>query len=595
MTSVSSSSSTVTPSDLAIAGLASGFDWQSLVSQLVQAQRAPETLLENQQTKMQTQNTALGTILTALQTLQADVTTLSSPSFFDSVTATSSDPTLATATAAQGTTPDTYSFDVTQLATASSLQSSPQAAGLNPTDDVSNLTLSSASFATPVTAGTFTVNGHQITIATSDTLQSVFDQISQATDGSVTATYSPASDSANPDTITLSSSSPIVLGSDTDTSNFLQVAKLSNSAEVTNGGTSTITSSGTLGALDVSGAMDQSNLATPINDGGNGDGAFEINGVTINYSASAESIDDVINSINESAAGVVAAYNPVSNQLTLTDQTTGDVGISVQDVTGNFLAATGLAGAKLDPGDNLLYTINNGTQQLSSQNNTISEDSSGLTGVTVTPLATGQFTVTVAPDTSTIASAITKFVTDYNSVQSTIATQIATTTDSSGNVTPGPLTGDMVTEEINENLRNLAGSIVTGISGAVTSLNDLGFASNGQNDSLSTTDTTDLDSALNTDLAGVAALFTNPTNGLAAQFNSLLNDTIGTNGTLVNEQSTLTKESSDITQQISNIETNVQAYQTQLTNEFIAMETAESTTNEEASYLTQAFPSSASA
>ena len=99
MTSVSSSSTTGS-TNLAISGLASGFDWQSLISQLVQVQRAPETLLENQQATMQTQNTALGSIQTALQTLQGDVTTLSNPSFFDSVTATSSDTALATATAA---------------------------------------------------------------------------------------------------------------------------------------------------------------------------------------------------------------------------------------------------------------------------------------------------------------------------------------------------------------------------------------------------------------------------------------------------------------------------------------------------------------
>jgi flagellar hook-associated protein 2 len=207
-------------------------------------------------------------------------------------------------------------------------------------------------------------------------------------------------------------------------------------------------------------------------------------------------------------------------------------------------------------------------------------------------LAKGDFTVTVAPDTSTIASAITKFVTDYNSAQSTIDAQTATTTDSSGNVTPGPLTGDQVAEDLNTHLLNLAASTVSGLSGTVASLNDLGFASNGQNDSLSTTDTTGLDSALNNNLAGVAALFSNPANGLAVQFNSLLNNTIGANGTLVNEQSTLTSESKGMTTQISNIETQVQAYQTQLTNEFIAMETAEEKTNQEQAYLASAFKSS---
>lgn len=577
MTSVSSGSVTGS-TNLAISGLASGFDWQSLVSQLVQVQRAPETLLENQQSRMQTQNTALGSIQTALQTLQNDLTTLSNPSFFDSVAATSSDTTLATATAAQGTAPGAYNFDVTQLATAAALQSSPQATALNSTDDVSKLALSSAPFATPVTAGTFTVNGQQITIATSDTLQSVFSQISTATSGKVTAAYSAANDA-----ITLTSSSPIVLGSAADTSNFLQVAKLSNN------GTGTVTSSGRLGAVNVTGAMNQSNLVNPISDGGSGAGAFEINGVTINFSASADSIDNVISRINQSAAGVVAGYNAVNKQFTLTDKATGDVGISVQDLTGNFLTATGLAGATLARGKNLLYTINNGAP-LYSQTNTISEDSSGVTGLSVTPLAKGLFTVTVAPDTSTIASAITKFVTDYNQAQSTIDTQTAATTDSSGKVTAGPLTGDQVTESLNAQLRNLANSTVTGLSGTLTRLDGLGFTSNGQNDSLSTTDTTSLNSALANNLAGVKALFTSSGTGLAAQFNSLLTDAIGANGTLVNEQTTLTKESKDINTQISNIETQVQAYQAQLTNEFVAMETAESATNEEASYLTRAFP-----
>ncbi len=71
-------------------------------------------------------------------------------------------------------------------------------------------------------------------------------------------------------------------------------------------------------------------------------------------------------------------------------------------------------------------------------------------------------------------------------------------------------------------------------------------------------------------------------------------DTIGTNGTLTTEQSTLTTETSDITTHISDIETQVQAYQSQLTNEFVAMESAEEQTNQEAEYLTRAFPTSTS-
>src|SRR6185503_19385116 len=109
---------------------------------------------------------------------------------------------------------------------------------ISSTNDVSGIVLSSAGFSTAVTAGRFTVNGQQITIETTNSLQDVFMAIETATGGNVTASYDSTTDS-----ITLSSAGQIVLGSATDTSNFLRVAKLYNN------GTGTITSSGSLGGV----------------------------------------------------------------------------------------------------------------------------------------------------------------------------------------------------------------------------------------------------------------------------------------------------------------------------------------------------------
>ena len=61
----------------------------------------------------------------------------------------------------------------------------------------------------------------------------------------------------------------------------------------------------------------------------------------------------------------------------LTNNSTGNMGISVQDVSGNFLAATGLSNGTLTTGQNLTYTLNGGTQTLQSESNTITDDSSG--------------------------------------------------------------------------------------------------------------------------------------------------------------------------------------------------------------------------
>src|ERR1035438_9952702 len=126
MSSVSSSSST-SSSSVALSGLASGFDWQSLVTQLVAVERSPETQLQDQQGVLGQQNIALGSIKTDLGVLQNAVTVLQSPSFFDSRTATPSDATLASASADAGTAVGTYSFDVTQLASAAVWKGTEQA------------------------------------------------------------------------------------------------------------------------------------------------------------------------------------------------------------------------------------------------------------------------------------------------------------------------------------------------------------------------------------------------------------------------------------------------------------------------------------
>ncbi|HUA68239.1 MAG TPA: flagellar filament capping protein FliD, partial [Candidatus Saccharimonadales bacterium] len=385
------------------------------------------------------------------------------------------------------------------------------------------------------------------------------------------------------DEITLASTdnSQVVLGSAADTSNFLQVAELYNN------GTDSVTSSSALGHVQLGGTMANADLSTAITDGGNGQGAFTINGVTINYNASTESVQDVLNSINSSGAGVSATYDSINNRFLLRNNTTGDVGISAQDVTGNFLTATGLATGTLQRGNNLLYTLNGGTQQLVSESNTIAPASSSISGLTVNATQTGTVTMNVTSNTGAVASAIQQFVTDYNAVQSYISGQEAVTTSSSGTVTPGTLTADTTAAQLTTSLRSLVATAVPALSGNVVSmLSDLGITSNGQNNTLSV-DTTTLDSAVANNLDAVNTLFNDPTNGIATQLNNYLTNAIGTNGTVTGHQASLSQQSSNLTTQISNLNTKISSDEAQWTTEFQAMEQAESQSNQELTYLSE--------
>jgi flagellar hook-associated protein 2 len=486
---------------------------------------------------------------------------------------------VATATSEPGATLGSFTFDISQLATPSQLNgASDISETLGPSGETpGDVTATTAAFATPVTAGTFTINGDAVAVASTDTLQDVFDNIASATDNAVTASYD-----ASTDKITLSSNSPIVLGSATDTSNFLQSAGLYNSSTSSD----TITSNTSLGTVQLNADMADSGLSTALTDGGGGNGAFTINGVTINYDASTDSISDVLNQINTSGAGVTASYNNLTDNFQLINNTTGAVGINAQDVTGNFLAATGLAGGTLQEGNNLLYTVNNGSTQLVSQSNTITSASSGINGLTLTPLQTGTTTVAVSSNTGAITTAIQQFITDYNTAQSYITSQQAVSTATGGTTTAGNLTGDLTANGIASDLRNVANQPVTGLSGAITMLSDLGIQTNGQNNTISLSDSSTLQSALTNNLSSVQSFFSGATSW-GSQMNSWLTATVGSGGTIPNQQATLTQQDTNITTQISNLETKITSDSAHWTSEFEAMEVAESQTNQEMTYLSE--------
>lgn len=566
--------------DLSLSGLASGMDWKSLVDQLAQVERAPQSRLRIEQNKIENRNNAFGSIKTQLNVLKNRVDTLKDPAFFDSRTASSSDSTVLSATVGSGAAIGAYAFNISQLATAArKLGAADSGAALATTSDVSGVTLSSAGFSTAITAGDFTVNGKRITIATTDTLKAVFDKIDAATGGQVTASYDPGTDRIG----LTATSGEIVLGSATDTTNFLGVARLYNN------GTGTVNSASSLGGVKLGSTLATANLATAVSDGGSGAGRFKVNGVEVSFNATTDTVQNVIDRINASSAGVTASYDAVNDRFSLTNKTTGDVGVALEDVTGNFLAATRLTSpsSTLERGKDLLYTVNGGAT-LVSRSNTITADSSGLTGITVNALAEGSTaTVTVSSDTSRIRGAINSLIDDYNRAQSTIDSQTASSTDSAGKVTAGTLAADGEASEIATKLRSILFNQTTGLSGSITSLSKIGIDSNGDNNSLSVDDPEILDSAILNNLSELKTLFTDSSKGVVAKLSEYIEATIGDDGTLIAKQDALTEQSSDIDTQVSDLEKIVQSNRQRLINSFVQMETVQSTLNQQLKYLQQ--------
>jgi flagellar hook-associated protein 2 len=564
--------------DLGLSGLASGFDWRSLVDQLSEVERAPQRRMRSDQVAIQDRRSAYNSIATQFAVLQNRMKALSETALFDSRLAQSSNEDIVTALSESGAALGSYAFHIIQLATASVRRGTANIASpLHATNDVSGVVLGNVPVANAITAGTFTVNGRQITVATTDTLQAVFDNINTATGGDVTGSYDPNTDRI---TLTSASNTPIVLGSATDTSNFLQALRLSNN------GTGTIASSSALGTAKLSGAMASANLATAITDGGSGAGKFKINGVEITFNAATDSLSTVLQRINDSSAGVTASYDAVTDRFQLTNKVTGDLGVALEDVTGNFLAATGLSAGALERGRDLLYTVNGGGQ-LSSHSNVITEASSGLDGLSVTALDTGDATVTVGSDSATIKKAITDFIDEYNKAQALIDTNTASSTDANGVVTAGTLAGESDAYTMAGELRRLVTPTFSFLTGTLQRLDSLGITSNGDNDQLVLSDSARLETALANQLGEVKSLFTHSTQGLAVTLEAYLEKAVGDEGTLTTKQNNLDKQVSALTEQMSEQERLVQLRRQQLITSFIAMETAQQRINQQLQFLSR--------
>jgi flagellar hook-associated protein 2 len=554
-----------------ITGLASGLDWQNIINELITADKAPETQWTAEQTTDQNQVSALATLNSDLTAFQTAADSMGTGDTFDATTATVGDPSSGwSASASPGTNLGQYSFDVTKLASTSVLSGAANVgAHLSASSDVNGVTIGTMNVATPVTPGVFTINGAQVTVTQSESLQDVFSAIATATNNAVTASYDPTSD-----TVQLSSSSAITLGAENDTSNFLSAMGLYNNSTDPD----TITSANALGSVGLNATIADSGLSQAITDvDSSGNGSFAINGVTINFNVNTDTIQNILADINDSSAGVTATFNGANSQFTLTNNSTGDTGISVSEASGGLLAAMGLngTGATLTQGENAQFSID-GSGPFTSATNNLDASVDGINGLTVNATSLGTQTVTVATDTSGISTSINNLISAYNTVQTyiTAETQI---TNNDGTVTTSTLSGNQDVVNMQADLQNLMFNSIPGLTGGITSLDNIGIGFTGTSPLLSIQDQTTLNNAIQNNPSQVAALFTNLPNGLVAQIDNYVTNATGPNGPITAATTALNQDSNNLETQINNLNTQLTAEQQQLTTEFTNMETAEST------------------
>ncbi|MDQ5978494.1 MAG: flagellar hook-associated protein 2 [Verrucomicrobiota bacterium] len=568
---------------LQLSGLASGLDWKSLVDQLMEIERAPISRIEREQLTNTQRSNALRDLGTKLTALQDAAGILKDQTLFSGRTATS-----ATASStwklspAAGATAGTYSIAVSQLATRARREGAADiTSGLAATNDVSGVTLATMRTAGTITAGTFSVNGAKVTVAATDSLQSVFDAISTATGGDVTATYDSVTDRITLDSV---SDAEIVLGASNDTSNFLQVLKLSNN------GLGTVSSYGSLGSTRTGTALANAGLKTAITAvDGTGAGSFTINGVAIDYNVNTDSLNALMKRINASGAGVTASYDAVNDRMTLANSATGDLGMTLSETAGGVLGALGLtSGHTSVRGENAEFSVDGGPTLISSSN-TLDGTAHGITGLSVTVDSETTQSITVAADTAKMRGKIDDFLTAYNAVITYIDEKTRVTTNND-NVSAAVLSSNRDVQNWNRELRSLAFGAISGLSGTIDRLDDLGIDLNREG-IMSVKDSAKLDAALADHASDVEEFFTSATTGFAAKFDTRLETLIDSGK---DAQDRLGDTNKNLDRQIADLERRLTQQREVLTSSFIAMETAQSQIQQQSAALSRAFGASSS-
>ncbi len=174
-----------------------------------------------------------------------------------------------------------------------------------------------------IASGSFTVNGVAIEVnRDTDTLQSLLTKITNA-GAEVTAAYDPETDKI---TLTTNDSSEFDLITGDDTTGALDALGLSN-GEMVRGHIRD----------DRKVLTDLAPFASVVS------GSFNLNGVNIAVHSSVDTLDTLLNRINDANVGVTASYDSESGKIRLTGTSNNEDDIELTDDTSGFLEAAGLS------------------------------------------------------------------------------------------------------------------------------------------------------------------------------------------------------------------------------------------------------------
>ncbi|MDP4027434.1 MAG: flagellar filament capping protein FliD [Gallionella sp.] len=326
---------------------------------------------------------------------------------------------------------------------------------------------------------------------------------------------------------------------------------------------------------------------------GNGSNSHSI---TIN--SSNNTLSDIRDAINEANMGVTAtiindgdATNPY--RLVLASDSLGasnSMKISVSSADGDLSLSNLLAyDPGVDGGQNLAETVTASNANFRVNGLLISKESNSVSdvihGVTLNLLKETEIDtpvkLTVARDTSSISTSVASLVKAYNDLAGILKTETSYDVTSQKGAT---LQGDSTIRSVQSQLRNLLGSAVSGTSGALNTISDVGVSF--QKDGTLKLDQTKLDTAMKDNFNDIALLFSSD-NGLLTKLNTFTTSALASNGILANRTDGIGRTIADIKQRAAEMETRLLSVEKRYRAQFTSLDSLLNSMNNTSVYLTQ--------
>lgn len=565
---------------ITISGLGSSLPIDTWIEKLIAIKQSKINEITQEKTSLGYSSSALNTVKNSFSTLLSSLQKVTDSRFgatsdlFAQKTATSSDTAILTASATAIASKQSVSVAVSQLAS-TTVAKSTDSASAKMAGDTSISSLANGR----VTTGSFSVyvnnTKYDISVASTDTVNDVLERINSQTELNATITDGKITISDSDQTAN------IVVGSNSDTTNFADITALVKNAQGEYVSNQPILLANTLAKLTAT----NSGFAEQINAS-----SFKIGSAvfTVNENTT---LNDLIGQINNSEeAGVNAYWDTGAGKLVLTSKTTGASNINIQNLSGNFtdvmgltastfnengsIASTRLADNTQTLGNLAMLTIN-GTSIVSSSN-TITSDISGITGLTlnlksVNTTASPVTTITVATDNAGFNSAINDFITNFNKV-------IANVDEATGN--DGYLSGESTLISIRNSLRMTA-TASADIDGKYKNLASIGITTG----AVGTSVTADTDKLQINEAKLAAALADDPEavkklllgdethDGVFKKLEAIIDGSMDTTyGYFSTKNSTYNANIADLANSITKKTEELEEYRTELQNKFSQME-----------------------